>query len=118
MVLPEISSYAFGKIMIGAQEFTSDLILFPNGKIKANWVRKQGHLLSLDDLDSLVLEKPDLVLAGTGAHGRMALDPLLTEKLTAMGIEITALPTDKAIHCFNQSRMQTRRIYACFHLTC
>ncbi|MBA3009025.1 MAG: hypothetical protein KKF12_06370 [Proteobacteria bacterium] len=118
MVLPEISSYAFGKIMIGTQAFTSDLILFPNGKIKADWVRKQGHLLSFDDLDSLVLEKPDLVLVGTGAHGRMAIDPLLTEKLTSMGIEITAFPTDKAMHYFNQYRMQTRLIYACFHLTC
>ncbi len=116
MILPEIDAYRFGKMVINKEVFTSDLIIFPNGKIKASWYRRAGHLLSFCDLDDLILEKPNLIIAGTGAHGRMAIDPELITKLASMEIEIMALSTDKAVTHFNLYRKQ--RVYACFDLFC
>ena len=116
MVLPEIKSYAFGKMTIEGDVFTSDLIIFPNGKIQADWVRRAGHVLSFCDLDRLILEKPVMIVVGTGAHGRMAIDPELIDKLGAMEIETRSFRTDKAVTHFNRYREQ--RVSACFHLTC
>ncbi len=116
-----IASYAFGRMAVNDQIFTSDLIIFPDGRIQNNWIRHSGHVLVLADLDALIQEKPDLIIAGTGAHGRMTLAPGLKTALTNMGIEVQAMPTDRAVARFNHTlehQTRARQISACFHLTC
>jgi hypothetical protein len=105
---------------IGSRTFSSDLIIFPNGDIRDNWYRKSGHLLVMDDLTSLLAKKPELIVAGTGANGRMAMDKTLIFDLEALGIELRAMDTARAISLFNRMVDQPtdKRLGACFHLTC
>ena len=114
-----ITSYTFGKMTIGSRSFSSDLIIFPDGRIRDNWYRRAGHLLEMDDLKTLVPEKPDLIITGTGAYGRMALAPDLESELGSLGINIRAMATPEAVTLYNEMiREPDRNISACFHLTC
>ncbi len=115
-----ITSYAFGKMTIATRSFSSDLIIFPDGRIQDNWYRRTGHLLEMTDLKSLVAEKPNLIITGTGAYGRMALAASLETELDSLGIKIRAMATPEAITLYNKmiQDASSRSISACFHLTC
>ncbi len=115
-----ITSYAFGKMTIGTRSFSSDLIIFPDGDIRDNWYRRKGHLLEMADLNTLVTEKPDLIITGTGTYGRMALAPDLEAELESLGIKIRAMATPEAVALYNKMIQDAaaQSISACFHLTC
>lgn len=117
-----IRSYAFGKMEIDGTTFSSDLMIFPDGRVRDNWYRKSGHVLTLDDLSELTLSRPELIIAGTGAYGRMAMAPGLSQDLEQMGIEIRAMETGKAVSLYNEmieNRTPAQpQPGACFHLTC
>jgi len=115
-----ITSYTFGKMGLRSRTFTRDLIILPDKEVQENWRRTSGHLLVLEDLSSILAETPDLIIVGTGAHGRMKLSSDLKPDLENLGIEIRALPTPEAVTLYNELNRQTSplRISACFHLTC
>lgn len=117
-----INSYAFGRMEINNRTFSSDLIILPGGRILDNWIRQTGHRLNLDDLSALTDARPELIIAGTGAYGRMDLAPGLTQTLAQMGIEIKAMETAAAVTLYNREFRDAgspgKAIGACFHLTC
>lgn len=115
-----ITSFVFGQMIIGADTYTADLIILPDRQIISNWRRKEGHVLEMDDLKSVLPLTPDLIIAGTGVHDRMKTAPDLEKELKSMGIELKALATDKAVAVFNDiiARTPDKAVSACFHLTC
>jgi len=48
----EISS--FGLIVIDGRQYTSDLMIYPDGQVKDSWWRKSGHSVTIDDIGELV----------------------------------------------------------------
>jgi len=126
-IMVTIESYTFGKMMIQGRIFTSDLIIFPDqpgqpgqreNRIQANWIRKSGHVLESCDIKDLIMTNPELIIAGTGAHGRMVIDKALERDLKIAGIKLLALPTKEAVEAFNQCTNGKTATGACFHLTC
>ena len=115
-----ITSYSFGRMVIAGRTYTSDLIIFPDGRIRDNWYRKSGHLLIPEDLAALTAARPELIIAGTGANGRMALADGLAPGLSDQGIEIRAMETARAVTLYNDliAKGDGRPVGACFHLTC
>lgn len=114
-----ITDYTFGRITVNGRAYTADLILYPDGRILSPWIRASGHLLTLADLETVIAAKPERIIAGTGAYGRMALATGLTEDLKKMGIDINAVETARAVDLANEARQQgNQRICACVHLTC
>lgn len=112
-----IDNCAFGVMVINGKTYTSDLIIYPDGRIVDHWLRKNGHQLSSDDIDSLIESKPEVIVAGMGISGRMQPEPELKGLLHDKNISLIAEPNDKAIRTFN-ALLDTKRISACFHLTC
>ena len=45
-----IESTAFGVMTIDGRTYTSDLIIFPDGRVQDGWWRKRGHVLGVDDI--------------------------------------------------------------------
>ena len=114
-----ITDYEFGRMTVDGQVYTSDLLILPDGRVLADWIRKSGHLLTRTDLETALVEKPDLIIAGTGAYGRMVLAPGLFQQLGQMGIQLSAFETAKAVNLFNEAGAAScQRICGCFHLTC
>ena len=112
-----INSYAFGKIIIDGRRYTSDLIIYPDGKIVGNWWRQNGHLVTEADIKGLITANPAVIVMGTGASGMLKPARDLEKRLEERGIQIVAAPCRTAMVHFNELN-RLKRTGACFHLTC
>jgi hypothetical protein len=113
--VPRIDDYSFGRIVVDGQEETRDVILLPR-RVVRNWWRLDGHRLVLEDLTDVLDELPELLVVGTGAYGRMTLDPDTLERLRGRGIDVEALPTGEAVRRYGG--LDPGRTAAALHLTC
>jgi len=110
-----IESCSFGRMVIGGQIYTADLIIIGD-EVFPNWWRKEGHQLQPEDLDVVMARKPEVLVIGTGAYGAMDV-PFETEKyLEDAGIEVIWKPTAEAAEIFNS--IAGKKKAAAFHLTC
>ncbi len=107
----------FGSIQVDGKRYTTDIIIYPNGRVADNWWRKHGHRLSLADIEDLIAAEPELIVIGSGVYGRMLPETGLEEALRARGIMLVMDATGNAITRFNDLQ-PTRRIGGGFHLTC
>ena len=112
-----IESYSFGLMKIDGAEYTGDLILFPD-KVKSNWWRKQGHSLTIEDLDDVFAFKPEVLVIGKGASGMMEVPASTTKALQEQGIEVIAKNTCQAYNIFNEQIEKGKKVVGAFHLTC
>lgn len=112
-----IEKSEFGSIQVDGETYTTDIIIYPDGRVSDNWWRNHGHRLSLADIEDLMAAEPELIVIGTGVYGRMQPEDGLEKALRARGIELVMDATGKAVTRFNQLQ-STRRIGGGFHLTC
>jgi hypothetical protein len=110
-----IEQYSFGRMVVDGNEHRRDLIVLPD-RVIANWWRKDGHSLAIEDLDEVIDELPERLVLGCGADGRLEPDPGVIEALRKRGIEVEALPTAEAVERYGQ--LDPRRTAGAFHLTC
>jgi hypothetical protein len=110
-----IDSYEFGRIVIDGSQHDKDVIILPNAVV-ANWWRKQGHSLVVEDLEEVLDDLPGRLVVGTGAHGRMRPDRRAVEELERRGIAVEALPTPEAIRRYGE--LDPSSAAAALHLTC
>jgi hypothetical protein len=113
----EITDCIFGHITIDGKRYSSDLIIYPDGRIMDSWWRKKSHVLSIDDIGDLIRSGPDVIIAGTGISGMMKPEDGLRELLVQKGIRFMPAPNGEAMHLFNNASRKLRA-GACFHLTC
>lgn len=113
-----IDAYKFGSMSLDGRTYTSDLLVFPDGRVMDQWRRPQGHRFVWDDIQALVAVQPDVLVAGTGAYGLVTIDSGLRDGLDRQGIELVAFRTKKAVKAFNRMLQEGRKVAACFHLTC
>jgi hypothetical protein len=115
---PKIGTYQFGSIEVDSRPYDQDLIILPD-HVEANWWRKEGHVLHAEDLDAVLnlAEKPETLVVGQGAYGRMRVAKDAREALEAAGIELIAESTERACETYNALRDQ-ERVAAALHLTC
>jgi len=111
-----INSYDFGRIVVDGKAYTSDVIIFPD-KIKDNWWRKEGHALYIEDIESVIVEKPEVLIVGTGNYGLLKVLPETKEYIESKGIELIVEPTDKACKMYNEISKDKKAV-ATLHLTC
>jgi hypothetical protein len=112
----KIDSYQFGLITISGERYTSDVVIFL-GRVRDNWRRKQGHLLSLADIAEVIAENPEVLVVGTGAYGLVKVLPEVAASLKAQGIKLIAEPTNEACQIYNQL-CHSPRVAAALHITC
>ena len=111
-----IDSYSFGSMTVDGKEYKEDLIVFKD-KIKSNWWRREGHRVSLEDIEDVIEEKPDVLVLGTGYHGLVKVSKEVVERLRELGIELVAKPTKEACEEFNKLS-KSKKVVAALHLTC
>lgn len=118
MMKLRIDGYSFGRMTVGGREFTSDLILHPDGRIQDHWRRDQGHNLLSDDISTVLNAAPEKLIIGTGASGMMRVTESVVELCKNRGIEVEICRTAKAVTRFNEATEAGTVVAACFHLTC
>jgi len=112
-----IEEYDFGRIVVDGKEYTRDLIIFPD-KVRANWWRKEGHLLLKEDIEDVVEgeDKPEVLIIGTGMYGAMEVPEETREYIRSKGVEIIVEKTKRACELFNE--LKDKKVVAALHLTC
>jgi len=113
-----IDNYGFGTITIDGRRYRSDVLIFPDGRVRDNWWRASGHRLVLADLDEILAAAPTILVCGTGASGMMVPDPALGPLLADRGIDFLVEPTRQAVALYNRLVGEGKRPAACLHLTC
>ena len=113
-----ITGYSFGRMEIGGEVYTKDLMILPDGTILHPWWRDSGHRLTLADIEPVLQSSPAVLVVGTGDPGLMTPEPGLIQELEGRGIEVDVLPTARAVDRFNRLTAEGRPCAGCFHLTC
>jgi hypothetical protein len=116
MKVPEIQDYRFGRMVVDGEPHTRDLILLPD-RVVANWWRREGHRLDVEDLQAVLSDAPEVLVVGTGIYGRMQVPEETRRVVEAAGIELRPARTGEAWRTYNDLREQ-RRTAGAFHLTC
>ena len=116
MTAPRIEHYRFGTIVVDGRSYGQDLVILPN-RVLSGWWRHAGHKLSVRDLDAILQAKPEVLVVGKGAYGRLSVTSKAESTLEEAGIELIAQPTKEAVRTYNQLR-EERRAAAALHLTC
>ena len=98
-----IQAFEFEKIVIDGKEFTTDVMIYPNGEIK-KWKRKAEHDLQASDIKRIIKQDPKLVILGLGTVGNLNVRPKVYEELKEAGIEVLAYKTDKAVETYKELR--------------
>ncbi len=114
--VPVIDSYSFANIVIDGTRYTSDVIIYPFG-VDSRWWRKEGHVLSVDDLENVLKQRPDVLVVGSGTEGLMNVLHETREYIISQNIRLIVENTEKACEIYN-SRAQLERVVAALHLTC
>ena len=111
-----IENYCFGRVIINHHTYYRDVIIFPH-QISSPWWRAQGHLLQLEDLTTILREKPDTIVIGQGAYSQMVIEKKVQWALAETGIQLIATTTEIACQTYNDLFPQTK-VIAALHLTC
>ena len=113
-----IKKCAFGAMVIGDRHHSSDLMIFPDGRVEDGWRRAAGHRLETADIPTLLGSRPDILVVGTGVYGLMRIRAELKTYLTENAIQLMAARTKSAAQTFNRLKQDGKNVAACFHLTC
>jgi hypothetical protein len=113
-----ISGYSFGRVSVDGVEHTKDVIVLPD-RVVANWWRRDGHSLVMDDLDEVLDALPERLVVGCGADGRLDPDPGVAAALARRGVQMEALPTAEAVERYSELEAENpAAVAAALHLTC
>jgi hypothetical protein len=116
--MPRLTEYGFGRINVDGTEHTRDVIVLPH-RIVADWWRRDGHSLVIEDLDEVADELPGRLVVGCGHDGRLRPDPSVAEALGRRGIQLEALPTGDAVRRYTElAAKNPAAVVAALHLTC
>jgi hypothetical protein len=112
-----IDLYQFGEIVIDGAGYNSDCIIL-GATIQPNWRRKQGHILSAEDLETVIAAKPSVIVVGCGASGFMKVTENTRQVLQEHNIQLEAIDTYEAVERFNELAQAGVNVAATLHLTC
>ena len=111
-----IEDYSFGRLCLAGKVYTSDVIIYPD-RVDEGWRRAEGHRLAAEDVRNPVAAKPEIIIVGTGACGKLEVPDKIQEHLAELGIELKVAKTDRACRLYNELAPH-RRVVAALHLTC
>ena len=112
-----IDQYRFGHIDIEGHGYDADVIIFP-GHVQERWWRREGHRLAQEDRETVLAEKPEVLVVGTGYYGGMQVPEETLDVLCEAGIDVRVEKTGSAVEEFNRLQRECGRIVAAPHLTC
>ena len=112
-----IENYQFGEIVVYGRRYRSDIKIIA-GEVITGWWRREGHVLSVTDIEDILAASPEVLVVGTGSTGNMKVDDDLRRYLAGLGIILIEQPTAAGAATFNSLFKSRRNVAGAFHLTC
>ncbi|MFB3882301.1 MAG: Mth938-like domain-containing protein [Armatimonadota bacterium] len=111
-----IQQCGFGKLVVGGETYTDDLIVLGD-RVVPKWWRRSSHMVELEDLTEALAAEPEALIIGTGTQQCLKVAPEVIAHTMKAGIELLVFDTRTACQTFNRL-LGKRRIVALLHLTC
>ena len=108
--LNTVTAYGPGWLEINRQRHEAAVLLTPEGPVRP-WPVASFDALTPDDFGSLLADRPELVLLGTGSVQRFP-HPRLLGALSAARIGVDAMSTPAACRTYNILMAEGRRVVA------
>jgi len=112
-----INSTEFGSITINNKRYDNDVVISYKDIIREGRIQSR-HLISKKDLDILLVEKPDVIVIGTGQDGCLQISSDALNFAQNKRIEVIKSTTPEAIKKFNQLYASGRKVVSYMHVTC
>lgn len=112
-----IEKYQFSSIVINGKTYTTDVVVTPSS-VRDDWWRRDGHKLSMEDLEKIMKNGPEAIVVGTGYSGKMRVLPDVVNFAQDNNIELIVKNTEDAIEEYNKLENDKVNVIGCFHLTC
>ena len=113
-----IEKFSFGKIIVDGVTYTSDIKIV-QGLVVAEWWRKKGHSVDLEDIQDILTANPSVLVMGKGQPGLMRTSRSLRSFLEKNHIELIEEKTTKAIKTYNRLlETGNKTVAAGFHVSC
>ena len=113
--LAKIDGTTFGSITVDGGRYPYDIWILADGSIRR---RNGNHEFTLNELDLLLKDRPEVVVVGTGQSGCVRIDEDATREASRRGIKIISDITPKALKRYNEVVKAKRRVAGVFHTTC
>jgi hypothetical protein len=97
-----IDHYGFGRIGIQGHSYDADVIIFPD-HVQKRWWRREGHRLAQEDLETVLSDKPQLFVIGTGYYGRMEVPEETLDTLRTTGLEVWIAKTSGKLKLISEN---------------
>lgn len=107
----QIQSYEPGKIVINAKSYTQSVIIRPHALLTP-WRPNSLAELTHNDFESLILDKPTILLLGTGSTLEIPSQELL-RPLFEMGIGVEFMDSKAACYTYTILSSEGRNVAAC-----
>ena len=112
-----ITHFSFGKIVVNGKTYTNDIKIVC-GQVIADWWRKSGHRVEVEDIADILESGPDTLIIGKGSPGLMKTSQHLRASLVAHNIVLVEKKTTRAIEVFNKLFEEGQAVAAGFHISC
>ena len=106
----KVTAYGAGFFDVNEQRYESNLVLYPE-RVLAPWSVPSLLDFSMDDFAELMVEKPEIVLVGTGNRQIFPNDGIV-QQLHAMGIGFEFMDSAAACRTFNVLASEGRSVCA------
>ncbi len=103
--------------MVMGRRYNGDIKII-SGEVISGWWRREGHVLSVADIDDILAVSPEVLVVGMGSPGNMKVDDELRKFLAGRGTILIEQPTAEASNTFNGLFKSGRKVAGAFHLTC
>lgn len=111
-----IDSYRFGEVVVEGGRFTTDIAITADGSV-SSWWRREGHVLSMEDLEGVLSKGLEVLVVGTGSSGAVSVAEEVGQRLGILGIQLIAQKTGSACETYN-NLLGRKKVAAALHLTC
>ncbi|MEM7821791.1 MAG: MTH938/NDUFAF3 family protein [Candidatus Aenigmatarchaeota archaeon] len=113
----KINSLEFGNITINNKKYDKDVIISYKGLVKEIQTQIR-HLISKKEFSSILSEKPEVIVVGTGIEGDMEISSDVQKIAEQKGILLLSFPSLEAIKKFKQLYESGKKVVAYIHITC
>lgn len=119
--MTKIEKVDFGKVYIDGQCYKDVVILegkaCSRNKATSKVVHGTSHILSEEEIKTLIRGKPEVIIVGTGFSDMLEVPSSVFKRLKGQGREVYVLKTPEAVKKFNELSGK-KKINALFHTTC
>jgi hypothetical protein len=117
----KIDSFNFGFIVVDEKQYSSDIVILPDGTVKERNPGKGrlgSHTIARSEIEALTRSQPEVILIGTGVQNMARLAHDAEFYLTKPDLDVTVLPSNEVVKKYNKLVEDGEKVAALIHVTC